>query len=478
MSFQYNISVFFDRCALFRRKDDLRGAKTIKGGCVVDSITERAGRNELKIMVIFRDLTGAVFVMRRLFALAFCVGCSVFFGPLAAEPGSNVPTLGIGDKLKLTFYGRTDISGEFAVQAEGVLAIPLLGSFNAEGKTLGQISDEISKAFIRDREQPSQLVIEVTEWRPIYIMGAVEKPGQYPFKPNLTALQAVAIAGGLFRPTNNGMFLGITRERERVAEVKAQLVRSLAQRIRLKAELANDDLAVAGSQSKSEALTPESAARSDQSQILDWTRKSLNRRLEGKRQEMSLSTNEMDSYKRQLEEIKEQIRLTQTMLAESQSLSDKGLSPRLRIVEIQRIIAGLQGEREQARASLFRAERSRIQASQEIETVALDRKLQAQQELQSLDDKIATLQAELRTAQIVTATLPASTLSPDRGLSDLKIRIVRRDKSFSLSMAQAEQAKLSPGDLLMVELSSGSSRGAVDMQQNDSPTSSLGAPGQ
>lgn len=415
--------------------------------------------------------------MRWLYALALCIGYLTFYGPLAAEPESTAPTLGIGDKLKLTFYGRTDISGEFSIQAEGVLAIPLLGAFHAEGKTLAQLSDEISKAFTKDRDQPSQLVIEVTEWRPIYVMGAVDKPGQYPFKPNLTALQAVAIAGGMFRPTNNGMFLGVTREKERVAEIKSQLARGLAQRARLKAELGNEDLAAAGLRNKAEALSLDSASLLEQSQVLDWSRKTMDSRLEGKRQAVTLSTNETDSYKKQLTEIEEQIRLTETMLAESQSLSDKGLSPRLRVVEIQRIIAGLQGEREQARASMFRAERSRIEASQDVETVSIDRKLQVQQELQSVEDKISTMQAELRTAQIVTATLPASPSSEEPGLSDVKIRIVRRDKTLSLSMVQAEQARLSPGDLLLVELINSGLRGGMDMRGDDL-TSSFVAPGQ
>ena len=241
--------------------------------------------------------------------------------------------------------------------------------------------------------------------------------------------------------------------------------------------MGNEDLAAAGLRNKAEALSLDSASLLEQSQVLDWSRKTMDSRLEGKRQAVTLSTNETDSYKKQLTEIEEQIRLTETMLAESQSLSDKGLSPRLRVVEIQRIIAGLQGEREQARASMFRAERSRIEASQDVETVSIDRKLQVQQELQSVEDKISTMQAELRTAQIVTATLPASPSSEEPGLSDVKIRIVRRDKTLSLSMVQAEQARLSPGDLLLVELINSGLRGGMDMRGDDL-TSSFVAPGQ
>ena len=72
--------------------------------------------------------------MRWLFALVLCLGYLALHGPVAAEPEGTAPTLGSGDKLKLTFYGRTDISGEFSVQAEGRAGNSSPGVFSCRGK--------------------------------------------------------------------------------------------------------------------------------------------------------------------------------------------------------------------------------------------------------------------------------------------------------------------------------------------------------
>lgn len=393
-------------------------------------------------------------VLRSVIMLVVCAAWAFSSPALANSPDGAVPLIGVGDKLKLTFYGREDISGEYSVQAEGAISIPLLGSFQAEGKTLAKLSEELQSAFVRDKNQPFQLIIEVTEWRPVYVTGLVDKPGQYAFMPGLTAMQAVAVAGGLFRPTAGGTFLGIARESTRIAEVRSQLARAQARKARLEAELSDDALPPSGgADSTTEAReghnSPDTA---DQARILRWTQESMEAKLNSKVDEVSLSTQEISSYKRQLEEISEQIRLTRTLLAESQSLAERGLTPRMRIVEIQRIVAGLNAEREQINAQLARAERSKIQASQEAKTLGLDRKVQVQQELGGLEDRIATLQAELRTAQFVAATMPASADQFRLNEDTLTVRIVRPDRTESFTLAQAEKMLLKPGDLVMVEM--------------------------
>jgi protein involved in polysaccharide export with SLBB domain len=361
----------------------------------------------------------------------------------------NVPLIGVGDRLKLIFYGRTDISGEYTVQVGGTISIPLLGQFDADGKMLAELSDEILKSFLRDRQEPAQLVVEVAEWRPVYMMGLVDKPGEYPFKPGMTAMKAIAAAGGFYRPANNGMMMQVVREAARVAEAKQQLARAQAKKLRLQAEISNINL-VGADKTAAAAADLDGSALADQVRVLNWSRGSLQSKIEGASKEIDLSTREVQSYKRQLEEIEQQIKLTKTILNESQALADRGLSPRLRVVEIQRIVAGLQAEREQANASLYRAERSRIQAEQEQLTLEIDHKLLSQQALGEIDDKIATLQAELRTAQYITSGMPALP-SASNASEEVTIRIVRRGTPRAYKLPEAERVQLMPGDLLVIE---------------------------
>jgi hypothetical protein len=187
----------------------------------------------------------------------------------------------------------------------------------------------------------------------------------------------------------------------------------------------------------------------EQARALDWSRKSLRSKVESKKKEIALSGSEVQSYRRQLEEIEQQINLTGSILAESQGLADRGLTPRLRVVEIQRIVASLRAEREQVNASLYRAERSKIQAAQEQDTLEIDHKLLVQQAMGVVEDKIATLEAELRTAQFITDSVPGAV---GESREDVAVRIVRQGNSQSYNLAKAERVPLMPGDLLLVEL--------------------------
>lgn len=105
--------------------------------------------------------------------------------------------LGPGDHVRVTVFGADQISGEYAVDLAGNLAVPLAGTVPAQGLT----SIELAKAIgtrLRDAHivNNPQVSIEVVSTRPIYILGEVEKPGEYPFHAGLNVVSAVAVAGG------------------------------------------------------------------------------------------------------------------------------------------------------------------------------------------------------------------------------------------------------------------------------------------
>ncbi len=72
----------------------------------------------------------------------------------------------------------------------------MIGSVPARGRTpaglAGEISARLRNGFIRE---PS-VAVEIESYRPFFILGEVQAPGQYPYVPNMTVESAVAIAGG------------------------------------------------------------------------------------------------------------------------------------------------------------------------------------------------------------------------------------------------------------------------------------------
>ena len=125
----------------------------------------------------------------------------------ASAQGSAVDehyTLGAGDKVKVTVYGEDDLSGEFLVDGSGHVQLPLIGQVKAAGLTIRQFVDEVTTALENGYLKDPKVSVQVSNYRPFYIIGEVNKPGEYPYESGLTVLRAVALAGGYTYRANDG----------------------------------------------------------------------------------------------------------------------------------------------------------------------------------------------------------------------------------------------------------------------------------
>lgn len=113
----------------------------------------------------------------------------------AAVPAEDYQ-LGVADKVRVIVFNEPTLSGEFVVGANGMLSFPLVGDIAASGLTSGQVARAI-EARLRDGYvlKPS-VSIDVLTFRPFYILGEVNKPGEYPYSSGLTVDAAVAMAQG------------------------------------------------------------------------------------------------------------------------------------------------------------------------------------------------------------------------------------------------------------------------------------------
>jgi polysaccharide export outer membrane protein len=111
-------------------------------------------------------------------------------------PGAFEYALGPGDKLKLTVFGENDLSGDFTVDGAGFIRLPLVGEVRAAGYTAQQLEGAVAATLSPAYLKSPRVAVEVASYRPFYIIGAVNRPGQYPYIDHMTALNAVALAGG------------------------------------------------------------------------------------------------------------------------------------------------------------------------------------------------------------------------------------------------------------------------------------------
>ena len=132
-----------------------------------------------------------------LVALVLLFGCAPGRGLPPLSPAGQDYRLGPGDTVRLLVYSEDSLTGEFRVSAAGAIAVPLLGEVHAAGLTPAELGHEVEDLLQGEKllEHPS-VAAEVTTYRPIFVLGEVNKPGQYPFQPGMTVVTAVAVAAG------------------------------------------------------------------------------------------------------------------------------------------------------------------------------------------------------------------------------------------------------------------------------------------
>ena len=141
-----------------------------------------------------------------------CIGLLVGSAPLAAPAqGDPLPSnaaqpsyrLGPGDKLRITVYNEPSLTGEYTLTSEGHVSMPLVGEVAAAGLSLADLQRDLTTRLASYVKQP-RVSVEPTTYRPYYILGEVNKPGEYPYAQGLKVEQAIAAAGGFTYRANRG----------------------------------------------------------------------------------------------------------------------------------------------------------------------------------------------------------------------------------------------------------------------------------
>ena len=102
-----------------------------------------------------------------------------------------------GDQLAIDFYLNSEFNDNVSVQPDGRVVLRLVGPIQAAGLTSSQLAEEINKSYAQELKNPSATVhVQNMPSRQIFVEGQVNHPGSFSLQPGMTALQAIANAGG------------------------------------------------------------------------------------------------------------------------------------------------------------------------------------------------------------------------------------------------------------------------------------------
>jgi polysaccharide export outer membrane protein len=100
-----------------------------------------------------------------------------------------------GDELEISVWQHADLLRKVVVRPDGYISFPLAGEIKTSGMTAKQLSQELALRLGRKLRKPEVSVI-VTGFgsKGIFVLGAVRKPGLYPYKTRMTILSAISSA--------------------------------------------------------------------------------------------------------------------------------------------------------------------------------------------------------------------------------------------------------------------------------------------
>ena len=385
--------------------------------------------------------------------------------------------LGPMDKVRVTAiewrpgqgeaYEWKSIDGDYMVDGSGTLMLPLVGGIPVGGKSTTEASLAVGAALQQRTGMATKpdASVEVLEYRPIYVVGDAAKPGEFPFRPNLTVIKAVSVAGGVFRPGDANSVLSMGREKieteEAIEVAQTDLKRSLLRRGRLLAEFSNVD-------SLPLVRKPDPNTDPDVAEWVDQENavlKSRNSTVHSKRS----SLNELVTlYTQQIAAIDAKKVSQATQIAASKAARDKvaelqkrGLAVNTQMIAADREVAQLESSMLDLDSAALLAKQNLNKTQRDIVDLEADRRERVILELQDTDKHLDELKAKLSSSQdilqlnssFMTNVAQKRQTSPSSSSSNVVYQITRQGvDGVPFTVSADENTAVQPGDVIHVDI--------------------------
>ena len=426
--------------------------------------------------VVMRDIVQHARVRTALkkFLLLLMVSLLASFGGTSRVTAEEY-RLGPEDKIRMKVhewrasrdevFEWTALNDTFSVGANGMLSLPLLGEIPAEGLSPGELANSVSQ-LLRTKMALGRVPItsvEIVEFRPFYIIGHVDRPGHYPYRPALTVLKAFSIAGGPRRISDANL---LRLEREAISSkgdlnvFRSQVFTLLARKARLQAELNRSE----------RILFPEELSRhkgdaslvlimQQEEQIFRASQEAFTTQMRALSELKSHLEKEIDSLNGQLETEDTQIKLVKKELQNISALVAKGLSVAPRQLALERLQAQIEGDRLRVGTALLKAKQEISRTDISMLELHNKRTNTASLQLRETQAKLDEAMRKIATAKSLiseTGVFAAQALSQRERLRTAQpvYTIIRQRGGEVAEFNATETTRVMPGDTIKVEVPS------------------------
>ncbi|MBP1806802.1 polysaccharide biosynthesis/export family protein [Rubellimicrobium aerolatum] len=364
-------------------------------------------------------------------------------------------TIQPGDVLRVSVLEDAQLGREAPVGVDGTIMLPRIGEVAVAGEGLTEVRVKVEDALkAQGIIRAPTVLVEFATYRPLYVGGAVARPGAIPFEPGLTVRHAIILAGGL---DIGAGALPVTAAdlddlRARMRFGSYQLLQVDGQIARLRAEL--------GPGTEADPVEPGLVPPAEAETLLSLDMDLLSSRLAEReanrahlRTALELVASEIDILERQADLQEDERRIQQEELETARSLVERGVMPRSQLQELQREASQLSRDLLENQAFAARARQARADTEHELAAAEMERTITLREELRAALLERARITSEIgamRDRLLVLGVTLDGEARRERATPEAVIHRVGPEGSEEIR-ADMETAIL-PGDVLDVGL--------------------------
>lgn len=360
--------------------------------------------------------------------------------------------LGAATRLTIRFRDNPELSGDYRVSAERSISIPVIGRISVAGLDLVKLEQILAQRATEIGRSSAYVTVEIASFRTLFVTGALKNPGAIEWQPNMTVLQAVAVAGGLAPEFAFGSsaspVTGVSPQF--VHKSVDTLKRDLAKYARLKAER-DEATKITVPRELLDLVGPAEAERlvAAEADILRSNRETLKQKLEIVRKGIAAEQEQIKALRGQMGHIKQQLDARKKHLSAIAGLHSRGvvtnermLEQEIKVSDLQEKIANIDVGIAKSVASLATLSLSEVSIERDNRTLVMD-------EISKIERATAQVTIDVNSARAAPPTdvIPTAK-SNDGDENGTRYQIIRENQEEPI--AATSSTLLRPGDVLVV----------------------------
>lgn len=341
------------------------------------------------------------------------------------------------------------LSGTLTFAPDDTLTIPVIGTVNATGldsTMLAQLIAQRVKERLGLAETP-YVTVDIVEYPPIYVIGDVSRPGEFRYLPGTTVLQALAMAGDAYRPSDvdRKAQLGLVGD---LKQTRSDILRTEGRIARLDAERAGVDaitFPASVTDASDRALAQE--IMTQERLVFDARRNGLERQMQTLAELDQLLEAEVGVLQEKSDALDAQITQVDEELSGVKTLVDRGVSTVSRRSELERLAGSIRSDRLDQITAAMRARQGIKSAERERANLVDERQAEVAKELQ---DARATLEQLLIRQTVLERQVTLGDGQAQEDAPETLLFTVVRSLGGSSTFVANELTELRSGDVLKV----------------------------